>query len=120
MALNITTREEEGVVVVNLEGRIVLGEETSALREKVKSLLSEGKKIIILNLLNVSAIDSTGLGTLVASHSSAKSAGASLRLCDVGARSKELLQITKLYTVFDIYDSEYEAFRALSNQASAG
>ena len=119
MALKITTRDEDGVVVIGLEGRIVLGEETSALRETVKRLLSEGKKTIILSLLNVSTIDSTGLGTLVASHSSAKSAGASLRLCDLGPRHSDLLQITKLYTVFDVYDSEYEAFRALSNKASA-
>lgn len=119
MALKITTRDEDGVAVVNLEGRIVLGEETSALRQTVKGLLGEGKKIIILNLLFVTFIDSTGLGALVAAHSSAKSAGASLRLCDLGPRLSELLQITKLYTVFEIYDSEYEAFRALT-KASAG
>jgi anti-sigma B factor antagonist len=119
VALKITTREEDGVCVVELDGRLVHGEETGALREKIKSLLNEGKKIIILNLLFVSIIDSTGLGTLVAAHSSAKSAGASLRLCDLGPRTSELLQITKLYTVFEIYDSEYEAFRALSKKASA-
>jgi len=119
MALNITTREEEGITVLQLEGRIVLGEETSALRAKVKSLLSEGKKIIVINLLNVTFIDSSGLGALVAAHSSAQAAGASLRLCDLGPRLTELLQITKLYTVFDVYDSEIEAFRALANKASA-
>jgi anti-sigma B factor antagonist len=119
MALNIKVRDEDGVCVVDLEGRIVIGPETSSLRDTVKGLLSQGKKIIILNLLNVSFMDSTGLGTLVAAHSSAKSAGASLRLCDLGPRFSELLQITKLYTVFEIYDSEYEAFRALSNKASA-
>ena len=97
----------------------MLGKETSALRESVKSLLSEGKKIIILNLLFVTFIDSSGLGALVASHSSAKSAGASLRLCDLGPRLSELLQITKLYAVFEIYDPGNEEFRALTN-ASAG
>jgi anti-sigma B factor antagonist len=120
MSLNIKTRDENGVCVVELNGRIVHGEETRALREKVKSLLAEGQKIIILNLLFVSVIDSTGIGTLVAAHSSAKAAGASLRLSDLGPRHSELMQITRLYTIFDIYDSEYEAFRALSKEASAG
>jgi anti-sigma B factor antagonist len=119
MALNIKTRDENGVCVVELNGRIVHGEESHALREKIKSLLSEGKKTIILNLLFVSIIDSTGLGTLVALHASAKAAGATLRLSDLGPRHSELMQITKLYTIFDIYDSEYEAFRALSKNASA-
>jgi anti-sigma B factor antagonist len=119
MALNIKTRDEDGVCVVELNGRIVHGEESHALREKIKSLLAEGQKIIILNLLFVSIIDSTGLGTLVALHASAKASGASLRLSDLGARHSELMQITKLYTVFDIYDSEYEAFRALSKKGSA-
>jgi anti-sigma B factor antagonist len=118
MTLKITTREEDVMVVVNLEGRLVLGQETNELRAKVKSLLNEGKKNIVLSLLNVTYIDSSGLGVLVAAHSSAKTAGATLRLCDLGARLSELLQITKLYTVFDIYDSEYEAYRALSSNAS--
>jgi anti-sigma B factor antagonist len=119
MALKITNREVDGVAVLALEGRIVLGEETSALREKVKSLIGEGKKNILLNLSNVTLIDSSGLGTLVTAYSSAKSGGASLRLCNLGSRSNELLQITKLYTIFEISDTEADAVRAMAKRASA-
>jgi anti-sigma B factor antagonist len=119
VALKITNREIDGVAVLGLDGRIVLGEETSALREKVKSLLGEGKKNILLNLSNVTQIDSSGLGALVTAYSSAKSGGASLRLCNLGSRSRELLQITKLYTVFEVSDTEEDALRAMAKRASA-
>lgn len=75
MALKITTREVDGVTVAALDGRIVLGEESNALREKIKSLVAEGKKKVVLNMDNVTFIDSAGLGTLVASHHSAKAQG---------------------------------------------
>jgi anti-sigma B factor antagonist len=84
VALKLTTREVDGVTVVALDGRIVLGEESSALREKVKSLVAEGKKKIVLNMDNVTFIDSAGLGTLVASHHSARGQGATLKLCHLG------------------------------------
>lgn len=119
MALKITNREVGGVSVLTLDGRIVLGEETSALREKVKSLLAEGKKNIVLNLSNVTLIDSSGLGSLVAAYSSARSGGASLRLCNLGSRFNELLQVTKLYTVFDVSETEADAVSALAKKASA-
>jgi anti-sigma B factor antagonist len=76
MALTITNREVDGVAVVALDGRIVLGEETSSLREKVKGLIAEGKKKIVLNMKGGTLIDSSGLGALVAAYSSAKSGGA--------------------------------------------
>jgi anti-sigma B factor antagonist len=76
MALKITNREVDGVAVLALDGRIVLGQETTALREKVKSQLAAGKKQLVLDLRNVTMIDSSGLGALVAAHSSAKSGGA--------------------------------------------
>jgi len=109
VALKMTTREVDGVAVVALDGRIVLGEESNALREKVKSLVAEGKKKIVLNMENVSFIDSAGLGTLVAAHHSAKGQGASLRLCHLGAKFSEVLQITKLMTIFEVYNTEAEA-----------
>ena len=112
MALKITQRDVEGVSVLTLEGRIVLGQETSSLREKVKSLLGEGRKNVVLNLGQVTLIDSSGIGTLAAAYSSAKSAGASLRLCNLGARFNELLQITKLYTVFEVFDDEAKAVQS--------
>ena len=109
MALKFTNREVDGVSVVALDGRIVLGEESNALRERVKALVAEGKKKIVLNMANVTFIDSAGLGTLVAAHHSAKSQGTALKLCHLGAKFQEVLQITKLLTVFDVYNSESEA-----------
>jgi len=114
VALKITTREVDGVTVAALDGRIVLGEESNALREKVKSLVAEGKKKIVLNMNNITFIDSAGLGTLVASHHSAKAQGASLKLCHLGTKFQEVLQITKLMTIFDVYNSEAEAVGSFS------
>lgn len=109
MALKMTNREVDGVSVVALDGRIVLGEESNALREKMKSMIAEGKKKIVLNMGNITFIDSAGLGTLVAAHHSAKSQGASLKLAHLGSKFQEVLQITKLLTVFDVYNTEAEA-----------
>jgi anti-sigma B factor antagonist len=119
MALKITDHEVDGVTVLALEGRIVLGEETVALREKVKGLLAAGKKKIVLDLKNVTMIDSSGLGALVTVHTSAKSAGATLRLCNLGSRTNELLQLTRLVTVFEVSDSVAAAVHAMAKAASA-
>ncbi len=119
MALKTTTREVDGVTVVALDGRIVLGEESNALRERVKSLVAEGKKKIVLNMANISFIDSAGLGTLVAAHHSAKGQGASLRLCHLGAKFSEVLQITKLMTIFEVYNTEAEAVASFTTSPSA-
>jgi anti-sigma B factor antagonist len=114
MALRITTGDVDGIAVLWLEGRIVLGEETSALREKVKSLIGSGKKKLILNMSNVTLIDSSGLGALVAAYSAAKSAGASLRLCNLGSKFSELLHITKLLTIFEVSNTEADAIESFS------
>ncbi len=112
MALKMTNREMDGVAVVALDGRIVLGEESNALRERVKSLLAANQKKIVLNMSNVTYIDSAGLGTLVAAHHSARSQGASLRLSNLGAKFQEVLQVTKLLTVFEVCDSETAAIQS--------
>ena len=114
MALKITDREENGISILTLDGRIVLGEESNALRERVKALLAAGKKKIVLNMANVTYIDSAGLGTLVASHHSARTQGASLRLSNLGQKFQEILQVTKLLTVFDVHDSEAAAIASFS------
>ena len=95
--------------------RIVIGEESNSLREKLKSLIADGKKKIVLNMDNIKYIDSTGLGTLVAPHCSAKTNGALLRLCRLGSKFQEVLQITKLLTVFEVYDTEATAVASFSN-----
>ena len=114
MALKMTDRVVDGVVVVAMEGRIVLGEESNALREKVKSLLASGQKKIVLNMNNVTYIDSSGLGALVASHTSARGQGAYLKLCHLGSKFQEILQVTKLLTVFEVHDSEATAVRSFA------
>ncbi len=112
MALKITNREVDGVSIMALDGRIVLGEESNALRERVKSLLANNKKEIVLNMDNVTYIDSAGLGTLVAAHHSARSQSASLKLSNLGSKFQEVLQVTRLLTVFDVYDSEAAAVQS--------
>jgi len=112
VALKITSREVEGVAVLALEGRIVLGEESNALRENVKKLLAENKKDIVLTMDNVTYIDSAGLGTLVAAHHSARSQGAALKLSNLGSKFQEVLQVTRLLTVFEVFDSEAAAVRS--------
>jgi anti-sigma B factor antagonist len=114
MALKLATHEVDGVTVLALDGRIVLGEETSKLRETVKNLVSEGKKKLVLDMKNVTMIDSSGLGALVAAYSSAKSAGASVRLSNLGAHFNNLLQITKLLTVFEVSKTREDAVRSFS------
>jgi anti-sigma B factor antagonist len=114
VALKMTNRDVNDVSVVALDGRIVLGEESNALREKLKSLIAEGKKKIVLNMDNIKYIDSAGLGTLVAAHCSAKTKGASLRLCHLGSKFQEVLQITKLLTIFEVCDTEAAAVASFS------
>jgi anti-sigma B factor antagonist len=114
MALKIATHEMDGVTIVTLDGHIVLGEETSSLRESLKNLMSQGKKKLVLDMKNVTFIDSAGLGMLVGINHSANTQNASLRLCNLGAKFKELLQITKLLTVFDVYNNEADAVKSFS------
>ncbi len=114
MALKMNSREVDGISIVQLEGRIVLGEESNALREKVKTLLTENKKKMVMNMENVTYIDSAGLGTLVASFHSAKAQGAVLKLSNLGAKFQEVLQVTKLYTVFEVFDNETAAVQSFA------
>jgi len=115
VALKMSQREVDGVTVVALDGRIVLGEESNALREKVKGLVAEGKKKIVLNVNNITFIDSAGLGTLVTSHHTAKKEGASVRLCHLDNKFQQVLQITKLLTVLYISNTEAEAVASCLN-----
>lgn len=120
MTIKMTNREVDGVSVVTLDGRIVLGEESNSFREKLKSMLAEGKKKIVLNMVNIKYIDSSGLGTLVAAHVSAKTQGASVRLCNLGKKFHEVMQITKLLTIFDVYDTEAAAVSSFQSVLAAG
>ena len=117
MALKLSTREVQGVTVVEAVGRIVLGEETNTLREQVKEMLANGKKKIVLNLGQIDFIDSSGLGALVGLYSTAGAQGAQIRLSNITKRFHELLQITKLLTVFDVYQNEELAVSSFNKAA---
>ncbi len=117
MQLKITKRTVDGIVAIECSGRIVLGEESSTLREEVRKTLQDGAKRIVLNLGEVNYIDSSGLGTLVALHTTAHNAGATIKLANLTKRVGDLLQVTKLLTVFDVHSSEYEALEAFRQAA---
>jgi anti-sigma B factor antagonist len=119
ITMNITNKEIGGVSVVALNGRIVLGEESTALRERVKSLLGAGKKRIVLDMSNVTYIDSAGLGILVAAHVSAKNQGAALHLSNLGNKFHDVLQLTRLLTIFNVYDTEGEAIKSFETSSIA-
>ena len=109
MALTIASRELDGVSILDLSGRITLGEGAVQLREAIRELISKGVKKIIVGLGDVNYIDSSGLGELVSSFTTAKNQGAELKLLNLTKKVKDVLQVTKLYTVFDIYDDEASA-----------
>ncbi len=109
MALAIASREVDGVTVLDLSGRITLGEGSVQLRDAVRNLLGKGQKSILLNMGDVNYIDSSGLGELVSAYTTVKNQGAALKLLKLTKKVHDLLQLTKLYTVFDIYDDEAAA-----------
>ncbi len=109
MSLSTSMREVDGVVIVDLSGRITLGEASGKLRDTVRDLLSKGNKKILLNLGDVTYIDSSGLGELVSSYTTAANQGAKVKLLNVQKKVDDLLQITKLYTVFDSFTDESKA-----------
>jgi anti-sigma B factor antagonist len=112
MALTIVAHEVEGVPVLDLKGRITLGEGSVQIRNAIRDLVSKGQKSVLLNLGDVNYIDSSGLGELVAAYTTAKSKGAELKLLNLSKKVHALLQLTKLYTVFDVYDDETIAIAA--------
>jgi anti-sigma B factor antagonist len=108
MQLKLSVRNVDGVAVVDCAGRIIFGDEAASLRETVKQVIPENQRIV-LNLANITYIDSGGLGTLVALYTTARSAGGNIKLASLTTRVGDLLQVTKLLTVFDVYDDEKQA-----------
>jgi len=109
MSMKFTTRQVDGVTILDLSGRITLGEGSVTLRDAVKDALSKGSKNILLNLGEVDYIDSSGLGELVSAYTTVKNQGGELKLLHLTTKVHDLLQITKLYTVFDVKDDEASA-----------
>ena len=112
MKMTTSTRQVGSVTIVDISGRIELGAESAAMRDMVRDLLSKGNKQILLNLADVHYIDSSGLGMLVANFATVTSQGGQLKLVNVTNRVKDLLLITKLYTVFEVHDDEKAAIRS--------
>jgi anti-sigma B factor antagonist len=109
MSLKAVSREVGGVTVIDLDGRITLGDGSALLRDLIRENLSKGHMKLVLNLEAISYLDSTGLGELVSGYRFVKSAGGELKLLNLNKKMTDLLQVTKLYTVFDIHTNESQA-----------
>lgn len=112
MSMKASNRQVGGITVVDMSGRITLGEGSTVLRESVKDLLAKGQRKILLNLGDVTYIDSSGIGELVSAFTSVRNQGGDLKLLKLTKKVHDLLQITKLYTVFDVKDDEAAAIQA--------
>jgi anti-sigma B factor antagonist len=111
-AMHISTREVSHVTIVDINGRITLGDETGKVRESIRSLIADGKKKIILNLAKVDFIDSSGVGELVSGFTAVRNAGGDLKLLNLTKKVHDVLNVTKLYTVFDVKDDEFTAVKS--------
>ncbi|OFW14381.1 MAG: anti-anti-sigma factor [Acidobacteria bacterium RIFCSPLOWO2_12_FULL_67_14] len=117
--MEIVERSAGDITILDVTGRMTLGEGDEALRDKVNSLVSQGKKKLILNLAAVAYIDSAGLGEIVRTYTTVSRQGGSLKLLGLTKRITDLLSITKLLTVFETYDDEADAVRSFSTAARA-
>ena len=109
MSLKATSREIDGVMVIDLDGRITLGDGSALLRDLIRENLNKGHKKLVLNLAAISYLDSTGLGELVSAYRLIKSQGGELKLLNLNKKVSDLLQVTKLYAVFDVHNDEAQA-----------
>ena len=112
MSMKTSTRQVSGVTIVDLSGRITLGEGSVLLRDMVRDLVTKGQRKILLNLGDVTYIDSSGIGELVSAFTTVRNQGGELKLLNLTKKVHDLLQITKLYTVFDIHEDEAKAIQA--------
>ena len=112
MTMKASNRQVDGITVVDLSGRITLGEGSVVLRDAVRDLLAKGEKKMLLSLGNVTYIDSSGIGELVSAFTTVRNQGGELKLLNLTKKVHDLLQITKLYTVFDVKDDEAQAVAA--------
>ena len=114
MSMKISNRQVDGVSIVDCSGRITLGEGSVTLRDTVRELLSKGRKKILLNLGEVNYIHSSGIGELVSAFTTVRNQGGELKLLNLTKKVHDLLQITKLYTVFDVKDDEAAAVKSFN------
>ena len=116
MQLRMSTRTLDGAMVVDCSGRLVFGEESASLRDSVKKLLALSPNVV-LNLHDVNHIDSGGLGTLVSLYTTARNAGGTVKLARLSKRVGDLLQVTKLLTIFEVFDDEEKAAHSFRKSA---
>ena len=114
MTMKATSRRVDGVTILDLSGRITLGEGSVVLRDQIRDLLGKSEKKILLNLGDVTYIDSSGIGELVSAFTTVRNQGGELKLLNLTKKVHDLLQITKLYTVFDVKDDEASAVKAFA------
>lgn len=114
MSVKLTTRQVGDVTVIDATGRITLGEGASTFRDTIRDLATKGNKKLLVNLGDVSYIDSSGIGEMVSGFTTVTNHGGQLKLLSLSKRVKDLLQITKLYTVFEVFDDEASAVRSFS------
>lgn len=119
MALTAKTRRVGNVAIVDLNGKITLGENTGILRDELRSVLAQGSKNIILNLKDVSYVDSAGLGELVGVYTTATNQGGAVKLLNLQSKMRDLMQITKLHTIFPAFENEQEAIASFGASATA-
>ena len=117
--INISERQAGDITILDLEGKVTIGEGSVALRSTIRRLLGEGKNKILLNLANVGYIDSSGIGELVSSFTAVKKEGGNLKLLSLTQKIQDLLAITKLLTVFDTFDDEAKAVQSFAGPAPA-
>jgi anti-sigma B factor antagonist len=113
--MQISERDAGSVTILDLSGKVTLGEGDNLLKDKLNSLLHQGKKKVLLNLAQVNYVDSAGLGAIVSAYTTVTRDGGSLKLANVTKRLQDLLSITKLLTVFETFDSEDEGVRSFKN-----
>ncbi|MBV8811445.1 MAG: STAS domain-containing protein [Acidobacteriaceae bacterium] len=118
MALTAKVRRVGNVAIVDLNGKVTLGENTGVLRDELRSLLSQGNKDIILNMAHVTYVDSAGLGELVGAYTTATNQGGSVKLLHLQGKMKDLMQITKLHTIFPAYEDEQAAINSFGATAT--
>lgn len=118
MALTTKVRKSGNVAIIDLKGRITLGEDTGVLREELRKVLGRGDKNILLNMREVSYVDSAGLGELVGAYTTATNQGGAVKLLHLQGKMRDLMQITKLHTIFPSFDDEQAAVQSFGTAAA--
>ncbi len=119
MSVKLTTHQKGDVIVVVASGKLTMGEGTSTLRTKIRELVTSGSRRIVLNMVDVSYMDSSGMGELIAAHTTVTTAGGEIKLLNLAKRVHDLLKLTKLYTVFEAFEDEAAAVASFSMAKSA-